>query len=1009
MRPLKLTVSAFGPFADTLTLDFTCLEGQNLFLIHGPTGSGKTSILDAICYALYGETSGDVRNIKHIRSDHANISTETRVLFEFELGDATYRVERSPEQIRPKLRGTGDTKTDPEAVITRLRSGNEVEDQIICSKQRDVTPKIVDLLGFRVEQFRQVIMLPQGEFRKLLSETSERSKILETLFQTEYYSRIQNALREAAKDLERTVGKLDDQINALLSTYDAETVEEINTRCSLASEELKTIDSQNEILAQKQEISRKLITQAYDVKRILDEYDSAKQRMQTLQNLSSEYTEKQHRFEAARKAELLREVLKTRDDRNSEHEAAKKNHLKMQGNFISAERALEEAIIVFKTEENLEPERERIGLEIQRLRDVFGKVEQLDAESRKYSELNDLFKKHEKTNSLLSQGLQNLENEKVSLLKIQDDAKTTAAKSEHHKMILDDLKATSALISDIAKRKEKLTESRNKLFIAQSACEQIEAEYRHSRLQFDELQILWQNGQSAILAGTLQSGLPCPVCGSTEHPDPAKSEAHLPTEAELNHLKNEIVDLETGLNRERSKVANCEKDVETIATEINLLSGKLDETVDLKPEIILEKLRIAEQNIAESESANTVYSETVEKLERLATKREKIERDHELAWSELNTDKAKLDQQTGLLQELEKQVPEDLRDIKRLTAKIEKSESELTNLKRRFENARLSVSNAERELAASQATLKAAKDTEIQTHTAFQAAKNVFNDKLQTSGFLTELELLSAMLESEEVSKLDSEIQKYKDNCAAAQDRLSEMEIASKNLDMPEIEALESEAKTIKTELDICNQQRADLQAQITQMKTNLKTLEKFALEKEKVYDQHRINGELSDVANGKNDLGITFQNFVLSTFLDDVLVAASERLKLMSKGRYTLYRSGESGDMRKKQGLDIFIDDSYTGIPRPVSTFSGGESFQASLALALGLTDVVQSHAGGITLDTIFIDEGFGNLDSEALDLALRALVDLRESGRLVGIISHVPELKERIDVCVVEKLCDD
>ncbi|MBT3233039.1 MAG: SMC family ATPase [Calditrichaeota bacterium] len=1000
MRPLKLTISAFGPYADKLELDFTCLEGKNLFLIHGPTGSGKTSILDAICYALYGETSGDVRNIKHLRSDHADINTETKVVFEFGLGDRKYIVERSPEQNRPKLRGSGETTADARAVLVRKQSGEETEDQILCSRRQDVTPLIIDLLGFRIQQFRQVIMLPQGDFRKLLSGTSERSKIFETLFQTAYYSQIQNALKDASKELEKSVDNLNARINALLSTHEAETVDEIVEMVSRTSEEIKIIESQSEILVQKQETSQKRVIAAYESKRILDEFDIAVKQMLKLQELSKEYSEKERRINSARKAELLREILKNRDNRVEEHSDALNNLQHCQLALISAQEKLDHSTIELKKQEEKQPELETAGNELLRLRAISEKAETVEEEYRKHTELKDVFEKLDATNTELAKKFENLEADRLNLLKVKDEAQTTAARLDQHKMILADLKDKSELLTDISARKRRLSESNNSLSAAQSAFNQIDQDYQHSRVQYDQLRIIWQQGQSAILASTLRSDFPCPVCGSTEHPKPATSEDYLPSEAELNNIEKKVLELETELNAKRADVSGCEKEVEAISAKIDVLTGKITDKTEINSENILEKIKEAEFNIREADFARSTLETSLEFLEKLSTKREAIEKEREVNGINSLDAKTILDKHTGLLQELEKQIPEDFRDVDILNLKLKKTEALIFALKEQFENASTALSNAEKDLSSTQATLLAAKDLEIQTATALITAKEFFNVKLESAGFDTELELLSAMLGPDEVSILDSDLRKYQDDCTSNHDQVKKLEVASKDLEMPDIDNLEEEADTIQTEVKINSQQRAEVQAQINQLKSSLNKIEDYIVNKEDVYEQYQIYGDLADSANGKNDVGITFQNFVLSTFLDDVLIAASERLKLMSKGRYTLYRTDESGDKRRSQGLDIYIDDSYTGIPRPVSTFSGGESFQASLALALGLTDVVQSHAGGIKLDTIFIDEGFGNLDTEALDLAFKALVDLQTSGRLVGIISHVPELKTMIPV---------
>jgi len=999
MRPLKLSVSAFGPYADTLELDFACLKGKNLFLIHGPTGSGKTSILDAICYALYGETSGGERDV-HIRSDHADEGIETKVTFEFKLGNDIFQVERSPKQIRPKLRGSGITSADAQARLIRLRNKKTNEDRILCSQQSKVTPKVIELLGFRLEQFRQVIMLPQGEFRRLLAGTDDRSKILQTLFQTAYYSRIQNALKEASKELEIKAETINSKIEAIFSASDVSTIDEFRDRQTDADMQLKAITIRHEEIDQNLETSRKLITEAQESRRIIIEYESAVQRMQLLQNRREEFDDKQQKFDLALTAEQMREVLKNRENRFGEHEDAKANLQINQKNLNTAQEDVNQAHLNLKTEENNAQERQRIDNDLRQLTDILTKSGKLESENQEYLRLKNSFEELDVDKERQRQKLEANERDTVNLIKVKDEAHAIAVQADSLKLKIDDLQLKARIITDISVGRVNQQKNQHDLTTAQSACSQISEKYTNARKLFNETNEIWQNGQSAILAETLEPGKPCPVCGSIEHPEPAHSQDHLPSESDLKKLEKEVTELENQLNDYRAKVASCETDFEKTSTGIEVLTKELDIDDAFTQEDIDEQIQKTKSSLIESENAQSTYDTSLELLDKLKIKKDEIKADFESTGIKHLNAKTKLDRQTGLLEEMEREIPEDLRDSYIINSRIRETEQLQLDLKERFENARTAITETEKELSGALAAIKAAESLVGKTGEILETVEKEFVEKLTSAGFENESDLKNAMLEKNEILELEKELRKYNDDCAAGKERLTETEAAAKELEMPDIEFLEKESEKLQIDLKTISQQRADTQAQIKQLNTSLAFLKGYYRDIEEVNRQYQIYGDLAETANGKNNIGINFQNFVLSTFLDDVLVAASERLKLMSRGRYILYRTDTTGDRRKKQGLDIYIDDSYTGIPRPVSTLSGGEGFQASLALALGLTDVVQAHAGGIRLDTIFIDEGFGNLDSEALDLAFRALRDLHESGRLVGIISHVPELKELINV---------
>lgn len=513
------------------------------------------------------------------------------------------------------------------------------------------------------------------------------------------------------------------------------------------------------------------------------------------------------------------------------------------------------------------------------------------------------------------------------------------------------------------------------------------------------MELQWIEGQAAVLAQHLVPVSPCPVCGSTEHPAAARSAIALPDATSLKKKRKDAEKLRAAVESADRETADLEKRLHEFRARSAELIDALDGPEDREPEELEKECRRLANELKQAEAAEKRASSLRQESAQLEqTLSECLRaRDH--------AEKARIEamrvrgEVAGSVEAKLADIPEDLREISALERSKQLARKKVKQLTEALERAQEEYVRAKEDLSGSEAALKAAQDAAVETEQRVLVQRQEFAAILREHGFADEQEYRNGKLGKNETARLESEIQTFDDALSGAKDRVRRAAEAATGLEAPDMESLEAAAASAKQDLRGAVQASESLKNSISHMQQLLVRHEELSRELAAYEEKFSIVGRISRVAAGENADRINFQRFVLAALLDDVLLTASSRLRIMSNGRYTLHRVTHVEDRRLAGGLDLEVHDTYTGTSRPVATLSGGESFLASLSLALGLADVVQSYAGGIRLDTIFVDEGFGSLDPEALDLAFRALVDLQRNGRLVGIISHVPDLKERID----------
>lgn len=1007
MRPLKLKMNAFGPYAEKQEIDFSELKDRSIFLIHGPTGAGKTSILDAICFALYGDTSGAERSGKSMRSHFAGLDEVTEVTFDFELKNKKYRVYRIPEQERLKKSGTGTTNQLAEASIYSIR--DDGAEEIIQSGWSRVTAEVEKLIGFESEQFRQVIMLPQGKFRELLTApTEERQKILEKLFHTEMYRKIEEALKEASKELKKSIGEKTDKKKWNLGITGCESIELLEESIKKDEEELARLHNEVDERGKAARNKQEALNRGRENNKKLNELEGAKIRLKNLEDETKEYDKRRMEVKNARLAGTLEEkeaLSRKRSIDKSELETSleiKKQALK------EAEEGSAKAQVVLEYENAREREREEANKRVIELKNFTEKVESLDSYrlivKRLEGELETAKEEREKIQNVLAKLQGDIEGKKEKIKEYSEIAiKVSSYENELNKIKL-------------------IYEKRSTLDTYQRDLNRVLEEYKRSLEDFEKaslmyidgkdnlssLQNLWNRGQAAILAKGLIENTPCPVCGSTHHPMPAKQDGNIPTEEDIKKstalaqkLEKQRDDKKAVLDGENIKKANLENRIRDLEGELG--EYKQQSLIDILNSMNNWK-KLYEDGLEKSKELENI-KEQLEKDEG----QEKVERSgQELADNKLKAIGEEYQKNKVISNEREFSIPESIRSTEKLNREIALEEEKYQRLMKAFNSARNAYEDSNLKLAASKTSLTEVEKALAEAVQKYTREKAEFAESLKAAGFEKYKDYEDSKMDEAAITSLDEDIRSFDGRVQSARDAFEKAARNAENTAWQDIGAIEVELKEAEALRDSSLKMETSLQGKINTNKMHFSEIIRLQGEIQREEEKYSVLGRLSEVSNGANGYGITFQRFVLGVLLDDITIAATERLKLMSRGRYHLRRTLDRTRKNAAGGLDLEVFDTYTGIERSVNTLSGGESFLASLSLALGLADVVQSYSGGISLDTIFVDEGFGTLDPESLDFAMNTLVDLQKGGRLVGIISHVPELRERIDARLEVILAD-
>lgn len=902
MRPLELKISAFGPYAGIAEFDFKKLGTSGLYLITGDTGAGKTTIFDAITYALYGDPSGDNREASMLRSKYADASTPTEVELKFSYYGKEYIVKRNPTYERASKKGSGMTEQTANAEFI-------YPDGRVISKIKDVDNAVKSVIGIDKKQFCQIAMIAQGDFLKLLlAPTTERKIIFRQIFKTELFSNLQERLKKES-------GALSDEcitIKRSIAQYINGIVCDENSVVSLEVKKAKNGDLTTED------------TVALIEKLISDDEEAEKTLTDQKENLQKELDE-----------------IKALIAKANDITAAKKDLDKNEADFANATKERTSIQKTYDDEKAKEPQIKALSEEIANIKATLPEYDELAEKQNtvhnNHTFINTAMQKEKELNNLISTltkeikalteeetTLQTAREEKIRLENKKQDLKT---QSDNLTTLQQDILAFKAAKKTYL---DAVQEYKEKANVASAADTELQNQNK-----------AYLDAQAGILADTLVHGTPCPVCGSTVHPMLAVKPQNAPT-------KNELDQLQIQANKANDAAKNA-------SIHAGMLKGTSDEKEKSVNEEIVRLLgEISIENV--SDSINHKLAEIVSEIKainsRIADEQNKIDRK-----TEINT----------LIPQKKKETEDAQNKSSDLHSQLSAKQGENTTLEDRISKLKEKLS---------------------------------FESKDKAEQKISEL--------TERSEKISEAINSAQQNLTKCDEELASLVSAKKeirkrldgavDIDLKQVSAKQTNIESQLTEIE--NKEKI-LYSRISANKDCLKNIKMTA--GDLIATEHKYSWvkALSNTANG-NISGkekIMLETYIQMNYFDRIIARANSRLMIMTDGQYDLVRCKEALTKQGQSGLDLDVIDHYNGSQRSVKTLSGGESFKASLALALGLSDEIQSSAGGIKLDTMFVDEGFGSLDEDSLSQAIKALTSLANNNRLVGIISHVGELKQKID----------
>lgn len=950
MKPIFLRFHAFGPYPKTVEIDFTRFE-SGIFLISGPTGAGKTTIFDAICFALYSHASGNVRTTDSFKSHHAAEQELCFVEFTFELEQQQYHIRRVPKQ--PVYSKRKKEMIEAAAEVELTLPNNEV------LSGRDANLRIEELMGLTCEQFRKIVMLAQGEFRRFLDASSrEKQDIFRQIFQTDLYERFTIELGHRAEEIKKESDSIQQAALSMLSQLDCtddEALQQLvqaeypsaqavceHLHGALKGQKQQLGAFEQQLTAQEEALRKLDLQKAEELHRMFILRQSIQQELSDLsaqQGQIDRFKQQLNRLETA--AGLLTPYTRLTDCRTQTAQKSQQlNEAKTQ--LASYQPDFERAVRDFESIDALHAQRDDKVAQIQQLRQDIQQMQKLDALAQKIA--------------------------------AEQKALTQAKRSA----------SLSRLLLDRAI----MTKQLNALDRAQMLTEQIarlqtdfDAALKHQQLAQEQL----SRAQAHTLAQKLSDGSPCPVCGSIHHPAPAKALETAVTAEQLERLSAQVQKLYGELSSHQALLS------ELTAQSPELFDAPLSaEWFCQQQRQIRGQIQLLEQQISEWISLSKVSQPRYfdpQYLQQQITPMLSQVSAHQTTLQILGEEEANL-----------RAALSGISSLAQIQQQFDALSTQETALREQIQQLTAGYRQASARMSQLQAAvLQSSQDCSALLERQSQLQAD-FSALLHQHDFADEPSFIALLDSLPQKDALQRQVEEYAERLLAAKSKLSQLNEQIGEQSCPNLEELRVQFRQMEEQYQSQKQQLSALQARYHLNTRLLSSIEEYLHRLKALQKDYEVVGGLFQAASGKNPQRLSFESFVLSGYFEQIIAVANLHLSRMSCGRYQLLRKKERSRGNTSSGLDLEIFDSYTGIPRHVSTLSGGESFQTSLALALGLAQVVQHHAGGIHIQTMFIDEGFGSLDAQSLDSAIQTLTSLQDDGRLVGIISHVPQLYERI-----------
>lgn len=1036
MKPVKLTMKNFGPY-ENVTIDFERLAQTSLFLISGKTGTGKTTIFDGMTFALYGETTGGVRLGKEMRSNFAEPSTKTAVTFEFTHQEHVYQVSREPEQVLNKRVGEGTTVRPAKVSLTVFDlQGKELKQ---LTKSKEVQSFVEELLHLNAQQFTQIVLLPQGDFRKFLNaDSNEKEAVLRKLFNTALYRQIAEQLKEKKKNYAKEIATEEQEIKLLFRQIKwdeqfaerAETVTSVSDKLDLLKEQItKTTSAQQNQLAviQKQQAvlatNQQALTKGEQLVALYEEQRMAENKLTQL--LAEEELRAE---EMAQVKELTWLKAQEKKILRYEETIVQSREISQRLTLVKEKSAiLESRIQEYNQVESQLLSEQREMTEVRQEAEELARLEPLLVESSNLkaqaSQLTAEVEKQEAELRVITTELKQLSQkikEHEDVLNTKDQLLTASEEQRSKEAVIKELLTESQEVLKVTERVategEQLVHLEAKLVTAEAVVTEVNQQHLLEKSQLARLQI-------ARLSLDLVPGTPCLVCGSKEHPEPAQGQWSL---AEIKASELALEEAEAAWTKSREAVISLEQELKHQRAKL----GESQEVVMIKEKALSDKLQLSsfQENDLMSVLKNSQWLEVVNYLqkERTALEEESQKTQGSLAQLEVVKREQKKLQQTQdqlLTQEvtskeqlisrqsellkvtttlttLVKQVPDKWRELTSLAPLIEERQAAVTAWELKVKTVTDQLTELKQE-AIIQATNQVNYQGELDQVTALnQELVTELTETIEESPYDYQVaDLIPSLANLTKLTALEAGLASYQQGLSLVKHELSGIKAKIAEEVLPDLAELKGQVQALMSELAAAEKIGLLLEQEIAYNQELLTTLSQKQKALEKEWQILSELSQLSEVANGDGPYNkMSLERYVLQAYFEEILRVANQRLIQLTNNRYSFEIKVEGGSYKKQTGLEINVYDDNVGATRSVNTLSGGESFIAALSLSLSLAEVVQQQAGGIQIEAMFIDEGFGSLDEDALEMAIDALELVEGKGRMIGIISHVRELKQRI-----------
>lgn len=986
MMPISLTLSAFGPYPDTITIDFESFQEDGLFLITGPTGSGKTMIFDAMIFALYGKTSGQIRQTDSLRCDHALNEIPTFVEFSFSLHQQNYTIKRNPKYY---LEGK-KTPKQPSALLI-LPDGKMVEGI------KEVNQKMISLLGVDDQQFKQICMIAQGEFTKLIMASSdEREKVLRELFHSETYQKLEEKLKVHLKTYQDKYDLLLNKRKDLMQELQVEDHQEYLSKQTklIASQQKEYDDLKKDLDQKKQQLQlyrlqnqrliqlKDLKQQFQDLKKQENDYQELNKTVDTLKKaqetnyLYISYIKQQKKLQTLKlnQEDFLKQLKKLEKDYQEK---------KVQADFLDYKQQTKEKL------QNQIQETKQLINQIYQYQNDYQNLQTLKQQYRMLDEEHKLFlKKKEKFENGLQRDQERIQSEQ------QVQSKYELIKQQYVR--LNEQKVKVHQLSDYYDQILKLNENKSDL---QEEYTVVEKQVDHEKMQYNQMEKLYFRKQAGIFALQLKEDQPCPICGSLHHPHPAQIEKEDITKEKLDQQAKKVKQQEHRLQDILQKILLSNQKKEMLVKQTKQLSSELNIQEEISKEIFIKEL----DHLSKDEKRmKKEYLELQDELKYI----QKLKKSVALSLKDMSTYESKELKQAQSLENIQVQIHQlsgklndSLRqyEIGEVNKNYQQVQKEYRQLSLEIETIQQDYEKVKNKYLEIKTKISSLNQQIIQEQEIYDELDNKYHTALDA--FINEEEFLNLKTQINQISILEKKYQDYLISLKSLNEQIISLENEVKDSTYVDLSSLSETIKEVNQQLREKNDDLEKLKIDYSLKEKMIKDIQKINQQLKKDEDTYQRYLDLYNLASGKNNARVSIERYVLATYFENMLIYANVIMKQLSQGRYQLLRKDDAGKGRSQQGLELDVFDQESGNIRSIKTLSGGESFKAALSLALGLSRMVQDYAGGIELNTLFIDEGFGSLDSQSLDQAMNCLMELHHENKLIGIISHVSDLKDRIE----------